>query len=99
MSRLFFNETGRMLLHANEEIARWRWARKRLRLPAMKPNGAAKAELWLCVRSYPGNRAPLLVEVNGRAVASLRPRADASASSWEWRGVALNSGVLRRGDN
>jgi hypothetical protein len=85
-----------MLLHANEDIARWRWARKILRLPASA--ASAEAEVWLCVCSYPGGREPLEVHVNGRLAGRLKPESD-TAGAWAWRKVRLPAGALRGGAN
>jgi hypothetical protein len=94
MSRLFFTERGRILLHANEEIARRRWARKLLRVDRQP----SSAQLWLFVRSYPGNREPLRIDVNGKRVGVLK--ADAGAeSAWQWRDVPLRSDAIHRGVN
>jgi hypothetical protein len=94
--RLFFTESGRMMLHANEEIARWRWARKVLRLPA----GAAeaRADVWICAAAYPGSRQPLEVRVNGRRSVRLAPQREGTGA-WAWRRIALPAGALRGGDN
>lgn len=84
MSRLIFTERGRVLLHANEEIARWRWARKLLRVPTK----SGRADLWLFVRPYPICEHPLKVQVNGKLAGTVR--ADAKAgSSWQWRRVPV----------
>src|SRR6476659_10237370 len=92
MSRLIFTERGRILLHANEEIARWRWARKLLRVDGQ----VDKTELWIFTRSYPQSREPLEVIVNRGLAAVLRPSID---SSWQWRSVPLRGQSIRRGVN
>src|SRR5204863_4377479 len=78
MSRLIFTESGRVLLHANEELSRWRWARKVLRVPR-----ARRGAIWMFVRSYPNNKTPLQVILNGRRVATVR----AHQPSWQWVAV------------
>jgi hypothetical protein len=93
MSRLFFTERGRVLLHANEEIGRWRWARKLLRVS--KP--VEQAELWLFVRPFPGSNAPLQIIVNRKTIASVRPQRNETA--WQWRRVKLPARILRAGEN
>ena len=95
MGRLFYTESGRMLLHANEEITRWRWARKQLRLP--QAAAGKEANLWMCLCAYPESSEPLNVRVNGRRVAMLAPERNAGA--WQWRRVHLATGMLRKGDN
>jgi hypothetical protein len=94
MSRLIFTERGRVLLHANEEIARWRWARKLLRVGQQ----VERAELWLFVRPYPGCKHPHKIEINEKPAATIRAEPKAE-SSWQWRRVPIARGVLRRGVN
>src|ERR1041385_4741964 len=95
MSQLFFTETGRVLSHANEEISRWRWAKKLLRIPRAFSDG----ELWLYVRPYPRSPLPLRIEINRKYAASLRPQANRAESSWQWSRVAIKKGILRSGVN
>ncbi len=85
-----------MLLHANEEIARWRTARKILRLSG--PAADAPAELWLCLCEYPNNEQPLEVRVNGRRTVTISPQS-AQAGAWQWRKVSLRRGMLCAGPN
>lgn len=106
MSRLFFTDHGRVLMHHNEELGRWRWARKRLTLPAEAV--PVPAELWLMAARYPETREPLAVHINGRAVAELDPAtppdppAPARAGGdwqWHWWSVAVPANTLREGVN
>jgi hypothetical protein len=85
-----------MLLHANEEIARWRTPRKILRLPAAAAN--APAEVWLCLCEYPGNDRPLEVRINGRRAGSILPQS-AQAGAWQWRKVPLRRAMVGAGSN
>ncbi|HTL28640.1 MAG TPA: transglutaminase domain-containing protein [Tepidisphaeraceae bacterium] len=94
MSRLFFTERGRVLLHANEELARWRWARKLLRVDRA-PCGA---QLWLFVRPYRDNRDSLRIDANGKRAGVLKPDANGE-SAWQWRSLPLRRGAIRRGLN
>lgn len=84
-----------MLLHANEEIARWRMPRKILRLPVATDG---PAELWLCLCEYPNNDRPLEVRVNGRRTDAILPQS-AQSGTWQWRRVPLRRGMLRAGSN
>lgn len=97
MGRTYCTESGRMLLHANEEVARWRRVRKRLHLPASART--VDADVWLCVCGYPRNREPLDVRVNGRRVARLEPPGPGAAGAWAWRSIRAPKGTLRGGVN
>lgn len=92
LGRLYLSDTGRILLEHNEEVTRWRRARKRFRVPVNEPRG----ELWLFVGEYAGNTAPLVVEVNGRRV-RLKPTGTARRLHWEC--VKVPRGALKRGAN
>src|SRR4051812_33047392 len=94
MSRLFVTERGRILLHANEEIARWRWARKLLRVDRQPDS----AQLWLFVRPYPNTQEPLRIDVNGKRAGVLKPE-ERSESAWQWRALPLRRGTIHRGVN
>lgn len=96
MSRLYFSERGRALIANNEEITRWRWAKKILKLP---PKAAqAPAGLWLYVNLYDRNRKPLQVRLNGRALASLAPDPKL-ARMWSWQRIPIPGRRLLAGDN
>ncbi|MFW6060470.1 MAG: transglutaminase domain-containing protein [Phycisphaeraceae bacterium] len=97
MSRLFFTERGNVLLHNNEEITRWRWAKKQFTLPAEAARGPA--ELWLMLGCYPDNAAPLTVEINGRHTAEIAPTGEKVPDYWTWCPVSVPAGVLREGAN
>lgn len=96
MSRLFCTEQGRALIANNEEITRWRWARKGLKLPAEAAK--ARADLWLYLNMYDGNRLPLCIRLNGRALSSLKPE-PSLARWWSWHRVAVPAGRLKEGMN
>lgn len=97
MSHLYFTERGHVLMHHNEELARWRWAKKQLALP---PDAAHEpAELWLMLARYPDNRQPLLVEVNGQNAIPLDPAQHGDDWNWYWWRLALPAGTLREGMN
>ncbi len=96
MSRLFFSETGRALIQNNEEITRWRWAKKILKLPADAAHGSA--ELWLYLNMYDGNRVPLRIELNGKLLKNFSPE-EGRGRSWGWYRVPVARGRLRKNEN
>ena len=96
MPKLFHTERGRVLAAYNEELTRWRWARKQFRLPAAA--AGAPAELWLFIAPYDGSRLPLAVAVNGRKVGSVPPDVKGS-HTWTWRSVAVPASRLKTGIN
>ncbi len=97
MSHLFHTEQGRVLLHNNEEITRWRWARKQFDLP---PEAAGAAgELWIMAGCYPDTTQPLQVEINGRPAAPIQPDRNPSAPPWRWWPVSVKPGMLQEGTN
>ena len=96
MSRLFHTERGRMFHSVNEEITRWRWARKVLTLPAAAAR--SRAQLWLFLLMYDGNRTPLIVSLNGRKLGQVAPRKH-FATQWVWCPLPVPAGRLRRGRN
>jgi hypothetical protein len=93
MSHLFLSEQGRVLMHNNEEITRWRWARKELVLPVEAH--AAAGTLWIMAGCYGDSTAPLTVEINGREAAEIVPDGNAAAPPWRWWAVAVGEHVLR----
>lgn len=93
---LFLTERGRVLLYHNEEISRWRQARKRLRLPAVAAR--AGADLWILSQMYQENRTPLEVFHNGTPLARIEP--DASLTPCPiWSRVEVPPGRLVEGVN
>ncbi|MDP6505504.1 MAG: transglutaminase domain-containing protein [Planctomycetota bacterium] len=96
MSRLYLSESGRALAHNNEEITRWRWAKKQLGLP--KGAVGARADLWLFLYLYKGNRKPLRVELNGKHLADLGHN-DTREGGWNWCSVSVPPGRLKAGVN
>lgn len=96
MPRLYFTEQGRVVVSGNEEITRWRWARKQLTLPA--PVVGARSELFLLLARYAGNRTPLEVYVNSKRCGSLLPHRQREVV-WGWYRVPLPRGKLRAGKN
>jgi hypothetical protein len=86
-----------MMLHANEEISRWRAAKKTLRLPRAAAD--AKARIWLCVCAYPHSDAPLEVRVNGKLAGRLAAPDNGQAGVWAWRSLDIRPGTLRAGAN
>ena len=96
MGRLFFSERGRILLEQNEEITRWRWARKVLRLPPAA--AGAPADLWLYLRMYEGNRHLLRLWMNGRALGPVQPE-PAMASFTGWQRVPAAASCVEKKEN
>jgi hypothetical protein len=86
-----------MMLHANEEISRWRAAKKILRLP--RAAAEAEARIWLCVCAYPRNDKPLEVSVNGRLAGKIAAPTNGQVGAWAWRSLNVRRGVLRAGAN
>ena len=98
MGRLLFTEQGRVLLNANEELARWRRARKLLAVPPAAAR--APAELWMMLGAYGGSNSPLTVRVNGRKVGTLTPPPESLAvGQWAWHRLPLATGALVGGMN
>lgn len=96
MSKLFYTESGRALIGLNEEIGRWRWARKSLTLPPAATK--AGADLWMSMAMYDGNRQPLEVLLNGRPLAKVKPSAG-KARGFDWMRVPVPAGRLKAGAN
>jgi hypothetical protein len=92
IGRLFYSDLGRVLLEHNEEVSRWRQARKTLALPLDDPQG----ELYLFLGEYEGNAAPLIVSVNGRETA-VPPTGKSRGLHWEK--AVVPKGALKRGEN
>ena len=93
---LFLNERGRVLLFNNEEISRWRWAKKQFELPPAVTG--AKADVWALLQMYESNRAPLEVFVNGKPLGRIEP--DSSLTpSLIWSKIEIPTGRLVAGTN
>jgi hypothetical protein len=91
MSRLFFTERGRSLVAHNEEITRWRWAKKLLELP---PSAASsEADIWLFLQMYRDNHVPLEVRLGGKRLAVIEPD-PALAALPAWQKLAVPAGRL-----
>ena len=95
--QMIHTETGRIFPEHNEEIARWRWARKVLRAP--KAGAGSPGELWLYVHLYPHNRQPLEVYFNGKLLEKVKPNKQLASHLWQWVRVSLPKGVVKAGDN
>lgn len=96
MGRLFHTERGRMLIHNNEELSRWRWVRKEIHLP--RTAAGHDAQLWLDLFEYENNATPLDVFLNGRPLAQL-PAQRGEAKFWRWYNVPIPGKRLRAGSN
>ena len=101
MGRTFCSDRGGVMRGHNEELTRWRWARKRFDVPA----GAVDqpADVWLLAASYAKTRVPLNVTLNGQAVPGgklsghwLEYDVDPAAvrQGWNEFGFRLNPGTM-----
>jgi len=95
MGRLFLTESGRVSIHHNEEITRWRWAKKALKLPAA---AHADADLWMLLARYDGSKVPLVVNVNGKPAGEVAAK-DAIGQSWSWVRWPIPARLLHEGNN
>jgi len=96
MSRLFFTERGRALVRNNEEITRWRWAKKLLEAPPVA--ASCEADIWLFLQMYQDNREPLEVRLGGKRLAVVEP-GPALAVLPTWQKVTVPAGRLTSGVN
>ena len=96
MGRLFCSERGRILIGQNEEITRWRWARKVLQLPSAATG--APADLWLYLQMYEGNRRRLRLWMNGRALRPIQP-SPAVTNVIGWHRVRVRAAEVQAGQN
>lgn len=92
MSQLYYTENGRVISTLNEEVTRYRRARKVLRLPGT----AQPATLYVLARPYAGSALPLRLAVNGHEPAPLLPGAN---GAFLWYAVAMPPEWLRAGAN
>ncbi len=92
MSRLFFSDAGRAGYANNEELSRWRRARKRLTLPEAVASGGT---LFVCAHPHHGCERPLRLAVNGR---ELSVDAD-GRGALRWYRLPLDAGCLRPREN
>jgi len=90
---LYASECGFALPNASEELTSERRVRKTFDLPATAQAG----RLYLLARCYPENRLPMVVTVNGRPLAQIRP--DDLAGRYAWYELAIPASVLRVGQN
>lgn len=93
MSKLFLTDNGRILENHNEDLTRWRWAKKLLALPSAA--AGAGADLWFLACPYDGSRLPLRVRLNGRLLATVEP----GAPMMRWHRLPIRPGRLRVGRN
>lgn len=92
MSRLYYNEEGRVIPTLCEELAAFRHARKTLDLEET----AGKATVYLLARSYPDNETPLHLSVNGVELDSISPD---GSGAYRWHVVEIEADRLRGGKN
>jgi hypothetical protein len=95
MSKLFITDNGRVLKDHNEDLTRWRWAKKVLHLP--RGASVADADLWIMASAYAGNKLPLRVQVNGAVAGNIKPIDD--NGTYHWYRLHIPARLLRAGDN
>ncbi len=88
---LLHSESGRTVVAANEELSRWRRARKHFHVPA---EARAGGTLYLYACPHEGYQEPLRASLNGHELAL----ADGSPGL-RWRRLELAAGQLRAGEN
>ncbi len=92
MSRLYYNEEGRVIPTLCEELTVFRRARKTLELQET----AVKATVYLLVRCYPENETPLHLSVNG---VELDPVSPDGSGAYKWHAIEVEADRLRGGKN
>lgn len=92
MSRLYHNESGRVIPLLCEELSRFRRARVTLNLPAT----GSDAVLFVLVRPHRFDDNPLNLSINGIRQDAIRPGPDLH---YRWYERILEAGDLRAGDN
>lgn len=92
MSKLYHNETGRVIPTICEEITRFRRAKVHLSLPASD----ASATLYILAKPGRRNDNPLHVQINGKTLQDLLPE---EPDFYKWYHIHLVPGTLRAGIN
>ena len=92
MSRLYHNESGRVIPSLCEELTRYRRARLRLDLPATGSDGA----LFVLARPHRAGGNPLNFTINGVRQEAIHPGADLH---YRWYERTVKAEDLREGDN
>jgi len=92
MSKLYYTEQGGVISTLNEEVTRYRRARKVLRLPGTTQPGT----LYFLARPYVGSAMPLRVSVNGRELAPVAP---AEKGAFVWHTMSVPPEALKAGAN
>ncbi len=92
MSRLYHNESGRVIPSLCEELTRFRRGRVILNLPVT----GSDATLYLLARSHRVDGNPLQWSVNGIGQEAIQPGEDLY---YRWYGRTVKSGDLSDGDN
>lgn len=95
MSKLLITDHGRSLKDHNEDLTRWRMARKVLRLP--QTAAAAGADLWILASAYSQSSRPLPVLINNHVAGNLTPQP--GGGSFRWHRLPVPAKLLRPGDN
>ena len=92
MSKLFYTETGNVVPTLCEEVTEYRRAKKILQLPGTD----APAKLFVLARSYPDNKLPLRVSVNGTELPGPPPN---SSNIYIWHEVPVPPSLIVSGAN
>ncbi len=92
MSRLYHNESGRVIASLCDELTRYRRARAVLDLPAT----GADAVIFLLVRPHRTDDNPLNLSINGILQEAIQPGPDLH---YRWYDRVVRTGDLREGDN
>ena len=92
MSKLYANETGRVIPTLCEEVTRFRRVKTSLRLPAELSDGT----LYLLGRPYRSENNPLHLRINGKIL----PTINTGDVAWyKWYSVSVPQKLLRPGPN
>ncbi len=92
MSRLYHNESGRVIPSLCEELTRYRRVRTILDLPATESEGT----LFVLARPYRTGDNPLNLTINGVRLQAIHPKSDLH---YRWYEQSLKAEHLRDGDN
>lgn len=92
MSKLYTNETGRVIPTLCEEVTRFRRVKTSLKLPAELSDGV----LYLLGRPYRSEKHPLHIHINGRNLSTI----DSGDVAWyKWYSVSVPQKLMRAGAN
>jgi hypothetical protein len=91
MSKLYLTEKGRIISTLGEELTHYRRARKILHLPST----ISPVDLFLLARSYPTNKFPLRMSINGKEMPAIMPQGE----RYLWYTVSVPHKYLNEGEN